>query len=156
MLNPFTRIQALPDTPQAIDLRVVQEKDRILRTGPRIHHDASDGEMAGSMEADGALGVGIEATEVIAARLESIHDVRGLGVVGPLRMEVARQAPRVVAQAAVGVAGLRGDGAEVDGVVLEGALGDAAAAGAGVDGYGETEGADVDDAYVGGTPVTAH
>lgn len=156
MLNPLARIQALPDTPQAIDLRVVQKEDRILRTGPRIHHDASDREMAGSMEADGALGVGIEATEIIAARLESIHDVRGLGVVGPLRMEVARQAPRVVAQAAVGVAGHRGDGAEVDGVVLERALGDAAAAGAGVDGHGETEGTDVDDAYMGGTPVTAH
>ncbi len=112
--------------------------------------------MARSMEADGTLGVGIEAAEVIAARRESIHDVRGLGVVGPLRMEVARQAPRVVAQAAVGVAGHRGDGAEVDGVVLERALGDAAAAGAGVDGHGETEGADVDDAYMGGTPVTAH
>lgn len=135
LLHPLIRPQPLPQTPHPIDARVMQEKHRVLRARPGIHQHAADREMASGVQADGALDVRIEALQIVAL-VEETHDVRGLGVLRPLGMQIARQAARVGAQSPVRACRGKGHGPESDGVVREWAAGDAAAAGAGVDGDG--------------------
>ena len=76
---------------------MVQEENGILRASPRIHQNASNSKVPSSVETNGTLSIVIKAIKISSTLVEHSYDICRLGDVGPLRMEVSREAARVVA-----------------------------------------------------------
>lgn len=149
-VGPRRRVQVLPDPPRAINLGMVQPKDRVAGANVKVAAGvARDGEVAPTVHAQIAGGaVALEAV-LEGGQIGGLCDevgrvlVRGPAAAG-LDRDVAAEAARVVRKQVapllggglgqgrhVGGGQRRGDGPQVDGPVGEGALFQTAAASAG-------------------------
>lgn len=115
---PRRRVLRLPDGPEAIHLGVVQVEGGIAGAGKGIVLEATDGEMTGAVNLraaglavtatagfggaafgrDGLPAVGaLHETEHVRAA-EQIFDVRTSDLLGPVEVDVAHEASRVVVE----------------------------------------------------------
>ena len=119
LLLSVLRILRLPDSPDVIELSVVEVKCRVSRAGKRIIGEPADGEVTGGVEnglrdATGelpAIGTFLQALDVGAAEEEL--NIARLGLFAPERVEVAGQASWVVVKSRAGrlaVSVVDGDG----------------------------------------------
>ena len=147
----------MPDSPQAIDLRVVEVKHRIAGADVGIPARVpADGIVAPAVQAERELEEVGEGFEVVVVGDEG-DDIGRFGCVGEEERDVAFQAAGVVVQSAsVADSGSVGGGAEIDDVVGEGTGVDAAASCPWRDGEVDAEGADIEDGVRDGETVAAH
>lgn len=154
------RVPGLPDRPQPVELRVVQEEHGVAGGGEEIGHVAADGVVPARVQAQHAR-FGAEVEDVlecgdVGLGEEGGDGFAGDGGAGDGLVDVADEAVGVVGEVfgvlVEGGVDAVADGAEGDDVVGEGACGYAAATGAGGDFGGDYGGGGEVD-YLGGGGV---